>query len=452
MRKGRLLVFWAWLSLLFAGMPGFAWAGEDSPYYRTTIEQSKQEGVSLLNANKGEEAYALYIRLLREQPEDPVVNLGLARAAMMSGRYTRAIMAYERLIERYPSQPEFYTEISAAYMALGDRMMAETYASRVPELDGVSTPEKITESLNSLEHRYNRFQVHGKVSTGALYDSNANQGPSSNVLSFGSWSNVIVPEAKKRETFGLYAGANLDLAWRLSQVSPWWLVGDTQGYWRGNENSELDSNKSREMQWGRAAAGFRRLSSETLLDVRAKAEIYDYEFDQNISAIGPETTFVWALSPDFHLLSTGGIDHRIYNYEADRNGTYGWAGEYLRYYFSKDRHHILLGARYTGGWAKEKGYGYDGCEGSAGIHFKLPYEVDIEPSIKYSEEFYRGKASILEDDDRIDRRWRMGLSGVWRFAEDWAFETTYYYTDNDSNSPLYNYTQNMVTMGVAWTF
>ena len=103
-------------------LPGLV---KNSPYYRTTIEQSKQEGVSLLNANKGEEAYALYIRLLREQPEDPGVNLGLARAAMMSGRYTRAIMAYERLIERYPSQPEFYTEISAAYMALGDRMMAD---------------------------------------------------------------------------------------------------------------------------------------------------------------------------------------------------------------------------------------------------------------------------------------------------------------------------------------
>ena len=333
MRKGISFVFWAGLSLLLVGGPGFAWAGEDSPDYRTTIEQSKQEGLSLLKANKGEDAYALYIRLVREQPEDPGVNLGLARSAMMSGRYTRAIMAYERLIERYPAQPEFYTEISAAYMALGDRMMAEVYASRVPELDGVTTQEEVLDSLDSLESRYSRFQVHGKVSAGVLYDSNANQGPSSNMLNFGSWSNVIVLNAKERETFGLYAGANLDLAWRLNQTGPWWLVGDTQAYWRGNENSELDANKSREMQWGRAAAGFRRLSSETLLDVRAKAEIYDYEFDQNISAIGPEATFVWALSSDLHLVSTGGIDHRIYNYDADRNGTYGWAGEYLRYYF-----------------------------------------------------------------------------------------------------------------------
>ena len=36
-----------------------------------------------------------------------------------------SVMAYERLTEKYPSEPVLYSELAQAYMALEDRVSAE---------------------------------------------------------------------------------------------------------------------------------------------------------------------------------------------------------------------------------------------------------------------------------------------------------------------------------------
>jgi hypothetical protein len=100
------------------------------------------------------------------------------------------------------------------------------------------------------------------------------------------------------------------------------VVGDVQTYLRGNANNDLGKVHSRESQWGRAAAGLRRLSAETLPDVRAKAEIFDYEWYQNVAAFGPELTFLWAATPSMQLITRGGIDRRVYSRDHLRDGAY----------------------------------------------------------------------------------------------------------------------------------
>ena len=41
---------------------------------------------------------------------------------------------------------------------------------------------------------------------------------------------------------------------------------------------------------------------------------------------------------------------------------------------------------------------------------------------------------------------------TYRFNESWYAELLYQYTANSSRSALYDYTQNMVSLGVAWSF
>ncbi len=263
---------------------------ESSPAYRAAIEQSKAEAATLLKTGKAKEAYELYARLMRDEPEDDDIVLGLARSALYAGRPNQAVMAYQLLLEKYPKERVLYEEIGQAYMALGDRETAKTYLDQAKLEDVGST-------LDVLEKRYAQTQVHGRLRAGVMFDSNANQGPASNQMTLGNYL-IRFDSAKSVSSAALYAGAQVDVAHRLEQSSPWWLVGDGQALWRGNANSDLDSTHSRESQWGRVSGGIRHLDSQTLFDLRLKGEVFDYEFYQRVMALGPEMLFLVAVQPD----------------------------------------------------------------------------------------------------------------------------------------------------------
>ena len=424
-----------------------------TPQGEGAVDEGKAQAATLLEQGKVMDAYEMYMRLFRANPEDDDITLGLARSAAAAGKHNQAVMAYERLLALYPNDPGLHGEIARSYMALGDRATAERYTARMNELSGdkAASQDELTASLDKMERAYDRFQYRGRVRMGVLYDSNANQGPTSSSMSLGNWD-VIVPGASAKETFGAYLGADIDLGWRIEPDGAWWLVGDAQAFMRGNFNDDLHDNHTQTSEWGRIAVGLRRLTSETLLDIRAKAEIFDYEFYQNISAIGPEAVFLWAATPTVHLITRGGLDRRTYSDDPDRNGAYYWAGEYLRLFMGARNHEAMLGVRYIGGSADEGDYSYNGWEGSLGFTFKLPYEFELSPFVAFAQEFYDGPATVLENSDRQDDRWRVGTSLTYHITEAWDAEVLYQYTNNESNSSLYDYDQHLVTMGLAWKF
>jgi len=362
------------------------------------------------------------------------------------------VLAYETLLEKYPGEAGLYGELANVYMLLGDREAAERSLAMVRALDGKSTRQETDKALDVLESRYSDSQVHGKVRAGLQYDSNANLGPASSNLDLGIWR-VRLKDAKAKESFGAYTGAELDLGKRFFRDSSWWLVGDAQGFWRGHENDALHTTmRSQEAQWGRAAVGVRHLTASTLAEVRMKAEIFDYEFYQNVTAYGPEGTFLWAVTPALHLIAKGGLEKRSYSNEYLRDGLFGFAGLYGRVFFGADNHELLVGARYLGANADRRDYGYNGWEGTARFVFKLPHGFELAPFVSYTQEFYNGPATALEAEYRWDSRFKAGLGLTYRINESWSLEAGYQYTRNASTSSLYTYDQHFVNTGVVWSF
>jgi hypothetical protein len=361
MQRTCPLALFAILLTFFAAQA--ALAASDTPALAAARAEAKIEAASLLQKGEAGAAYDLYMRLLRENPEDDETSLGMARAAAGANRWHQAVMAYEVLIEKHPREAALYAELARVYMLADDREAAERSLAVMRSLDGKTTEADTGLALDNMESRYNRLQIHGKLRAGLLYDSNANMGPKSGDMNLGNWR-VNITEAKEKESFGAYVGADLDLGYRLYQDSPWWIVGDVKAFWRGNANDDLSDLHSRESQWGRAAAGLRHLTGKSLFDLRFKAEIFDYELYQNVSALGPEATFLYAATPSVHLISRAGIDHREYSRDRRRNGTYGWAGEYLRLFFGESNHEVVAGLRYLGAAADKADYDYNGWEGS----------------------------------------------------------------------------------------
>ena len=453
MRIHSPLIFAALLLLLqvapvFAVVP--ASSTTTDPARLTAVDQGKAEAVALLEKGEEAKAYELYMRLVRLAPDDDEVNLGLARAAAKAGRWNQAVMAYETLLEKYPDEAGLYGELAQVYMLLGDREAAERSLAMMRSLDGTTRAET-DKALDVLESRYSDFQAHGTIRAGIQYDSNPNLGPGSNDLSLGIWQ-VRLDKAKAQESFGAYLGADVDLGYRFYRDSPWWLVGDVQAFWRGHAESSLHDTHSREAQWGRAAIGLRHLSSSTLAELRLKAEIFDYEFYQHVSALGPEGAMVWAAHPSLHLILKGGLEWRDYSRDHPRDGLAGWGGLYGRVFFGADKHELLVGGRYLGAGAKEHAYRYGGWEGLIRLVFKLPYGFELSPSLSYAREDYNGPATALEEKDRRDERFRAGLGLTYRINEAWSVEAGYQYTRNHSTSELYKYDQHFVSTGIAWSF
>lgn len=419
-----------------------------NPTRLSAVEQSKAEAATLLQQGKPAEAYALYSALLREAPSDDDVNLGLARAALGANRPNQALMAYLRLLEKYPNQPQLHAEIAQTYMALGDKEKAGQHLRRNPELSGTQADN----TLNALEKRYDRLQVHGALRAGLLYDTNANQGPASSTMDLGLWSNVYLAGSKAKESAGAYLGAQVDVGYRLEQAGTWWLVGDAQAYARGNANNSLDENTSRTWEWGRMAAGMRFLDSRNLFDVRVKTEVFDYELNRHVLAAGPELLYVRAVRPDIQLISRGSVEWRDYPGNTQRNGSYYTAGQYVRLFFGEANHEVLVGGRYVGATADQTDYSYDGWETSARVAIKLPHGFELIPQVSYGAEYYKGPATALETKKRNDERLRTGLGMTYQLSENWSLETAWQYTNNISSSKLYEYDQHLFTMGAAWTF
>jgi tetratricopeptide (TPR) repeat protein len=445
-------IYFSLAAVLLFAMTRPTLADETDPARRTAFESTKIEAAALLERGKATEAYELYMRLLRESSEDDAVRLGLAKASARIGRWNQAVLALEMLLEKYPREAALYDQLAHAYLALNDRASAERLQEAKRSLNlGGQRADAAEFPMDALEQRYSLFQIHGKIRAGVLYDSNANQGTDSTDMRLGNWR-VEVPDAKARETFGGYLGANLDVGRKFERDSNWWVVGDAQIYIRGNTNSDLGNVHGRESQWGRAAVGLRRLSSETLLDVRAKAEIFDYEWYQNVAAFGPEATFLWAATPSFHLITKGGIDRRTYSRDHGRNGTYGWIGEYARLFFGAGNHEFIAGGRFFSASANKSDYGYDGWEGTARFLFKLPYGFELAPFAAYTRENYHGPATALESRDRRDERLRLGSALSYRIDESWSLEFNYQYSKNNSTSNLYDHEQHFISAGVAWSF
>lgn len=423
-------------------------ADEENPAVRGAVEQGVTEGSDLLQAGKAAEAYELFSRLLREDPDNDAVNLGLARSAMAANRPNQALMAYLRLLEKYPDNAALHQEVAQVYMLLGDEVQAQMHLERDPGL----TQAELDQSMDALGARYARLQVHGRVRMGMLYDSNANQGPAYDVMDLGNYHRVRVKDVKEKSSFGAYLGGQLDIGYRLEKVGSWWAVGDVQAYGRGNFNSDLEANTSRYWQWGRAAAGLRFLDSRNLLDMRLKAEIFDYEFDQHILAAGPEVLYVRAVRPYFQLITRANIDRRDYMSDRGRNGPYWSVGEYARFFFGAKNHEFMAGGRWYGGVADNDNYSYNAWEASASFTFKLPYRFEVTPMISYAEEYYDGPATVLENKDRKDDRLVLGLGVNYRLSDNWTIEAGYQYTDNNSRSALYEYDRHLVSTGVSWSF
>ncbi len=433
----------SFLFILCLSFSGYALA--QNTQAPSPLHQAKAHAATLLKQGHYQKAFAAYSQLLREDPSSDVVNLGYARAALRTKQPGQAVMAYERLLSKYPTQPILLRELSYALRLQNDTQRSTMELAKNPAAKGEDTAQRAQAKETA------GTKITGKLRAGILYDSNVNGGPASNNISLGSW-NVSLSDGQAQDSISGYAGGQIAVQHRLQKNEPWWLVGDAGFFARYNAHEKLYDMGLSSSEWGSVSAGIRHLTNNSLVDVRVRAQIFDYAFEQNIFAIGPEMQIAYALTPRVHLITRANIAQRTYSDSEGYNGWYLSAGQYIRFFSENKKHHITVGGRYLGGFAEEEVNTYDGFEASLDVNITLPYEIKFTPFINYSGKYYQGPGTILELEYRSDQKISAGFTFDIPIDDAWSVELGYKYAHNISNSNLYDYEQHIVNLGFVWKF
>ncbi len=438
-------------SAFFAPTP--LWAA-NLPAAQSAFQQSKAEALSLYDAGKYEDAFTLYMRLLRQEPDDEEINLGVAKSAGKLNNYNHAAVAYERLVRLFPNKAVYRIELARMFVRQGDAESARLVLEELRRYQPNISDSEITDAVSALERSESPWMLHGRLSSGLIYDSNANHGPNTRFFTFDMPGIFEIPGIEKQDTYGGYLSGMLDGGYRLGKDSPFWVVADAAGYRRWNFDNSLSSNNM--FAFGRAALGGRMIGSNFLVDVRGKAEVLDQDNrigpDQFVKVWGGEGTVIYSVVPSVQLITRGGFEHRSYDSKDGHEGQYWNIGESLRVFFGESQHHALLGVRYIGGNAGHDVYDYKGWEANASATFKAPYDIDITPFITYRAENYDGPATVWERQRRKDEQWRLGLAACWNITSNFFVDASYSFSKNSSSSALYRYNQHMLTFGVGLKF
>jgi hypothetical protein len=326
-----------------------------------------QKAEALLKDGKREEAYQMYMSLFRANPDNVTITYGLARSAL-TDHPNQAVAALEHLVARYPYNRLFVDDLAKAYTALGDKETGEIYTSAAPK-------RRVSRSSA-------RYEVHGGLRWGGIYDSNANLGPSSGYVRFGDYF-IALDDAKQTASYGAYVGSNIDVGYRISPGNPWRLAWDAGVYARYNFNDKLKDMDRDFSEWYRVAGGIKGVFATRLIDVRVKTELYDNSFYQTIYSYGAELTFLQAVLQKYHFITYLSRDKRDYIRNEDNTGTYIYAGEYFRVYFGNAPDSITIGGRYSAGDVNNENYSYNGWDTSISARINFQRGWMLSPQASY---------------------------------------------------------------------
>ena len=430
-------------------MPQQTLADTTRPGISLAEDQLKASARTALEKQQYETAYQLNMKLLRSDPDNDETNMALGKAAYETKRYTQALMAYERLSAKYPKDARWALFLARVYVKLGESESARRELALAKQLNPSITDEDIDSAIGSMEKADARFSVHGRVTAGLVYDSNATMGPADEDFEINSWR-VKMPGIGSKDSWGTFVSGRLEGGWRTAEDGPIWIMADTAFYKRFNFNRNLPSNQ--EYGWGRVGLGARYVGTSTLFDLRMKGDIADQSKEVRANNWGPEATFVWLPIPRLQFITTAALDTRSYTNTDRRDGTYWWVGEYIRTIWGEAGHEVTLGIRLLNADTDYDDYAYRGTETSLSARIRLPYSFELKPFVSLRRQFYEGPATMLEKQERTDTLWSYGVSAAYSITEHFQAEVGWRHGSNESESPFYEYDQDVVTFGLTYSF
>lgn len=219
------------------------------PFCAARADALLDDAAALLQRGAAIEAFQLLDAQEAQRAGEPAFDASMGHAARAAGQYTRAVLAWERVVAAEPDNAAAQLELGRALFAVGDPRAARDLSGLVREqgvpVDAALDVDQFLVSYDRPEHG-GASSLKGYVELALGHDSNVNAGPATAELvsplpSTPAWT--LAPAALA--TSADYGSALLALRGRYVLDARWSLVGATSASTRrhASEARAFDSSQ-----------------------------------------------------------------------------------------------------------------------------------------------------------------------------------------------------------------
>lgn len=251
---------------------------------------------ALLQQGDARRAFDMLDAQEAQRAGDPAFDAAMGSAAHAAGQYSRAVMAWERVVAAQPDNVQAQWELGRALHAVGDKKGAQAVSERVRAagipVDAALSIDQFLVSYDRMGHE-GRSTWKGHVELTVGRDSNANAGPGIDAPALSppgtpAWSLAPGAEAQRAS----YAAVLGNIRGRHVLDSRWSLIGAATAEARGYsdagkpyDSTQLDvsagvSYRVERNEWMLSAQGATyRLDGDTLRNISGVLGEWIYRLD-----------------------------------------------------------------------------------------------------------------------------------------------------------------------------
>lgn len=442
-RLARALCALSCLILFAAAVPAQA---QDA-----TLARAKQ----LIDSKQPQAAFDLLDPLESTRAGDPDYDYLLGLSALDSGKFTRAVFAFERVLAVRPDHPQARAEIARAYFMLGENRVAreefEKVKSANPPGEVVATVNQYLDALQSREKVAGGTGITAYLEVGGGYDTNANAATGVGSFALPAFGGAVV-------TLGNGAAATHDwfysigggVSGRYKFNDTWSLIGSGSTSWRWN--SKLDTADTMFLA-GDGGVVWNRGDHEVTALLQTQESRVDYGVFRR--ANGGTAQYRYNLGADSQIAVYGQHARLIYPGQRQRDtirevGGVAYATA-LRGSLSPSVYVSLYGGSET-----ETNTGF-GNFGHRVTGLRLGGQLTVTPKLiafasgSYEDRRYRGPDPFFLD-VRHDRQADVRVGANYAVYGNFTVTPSVSWTDNRSNLILYDYSRIITMVTLRYDF
>lgn len=165
-------------------------------------------------------------------PADLERGYRYALALIDEGRYQAAASELERLLIIEPDQPRLRLELGVLYFRLGQYELSQSYLRRALETPGITPAvrDRLQYYHDEAQRRSKRSQFSGSLSFGARYQTNANGGPTGDVVRTAGGTVRLPPNLTERSDINAYIAGDVTHSYDLDLQRSAAIVSTLTGY------------------------------------------------------------------------------------------------------------------------------------------------------------------------------------------------------------------------------
>jgi outer membrane protein len=415
-------------------------------------DEVTQRAKSLLDANKGAEAYQLLEPLESARAGEVEFDFLLGLAALETGQNTRAVFALERVLALDPNNTRARAEIARAYLALGETQTAtqefETVKKQGVPADVSMTIDRYIAAARRIEDQ-NATLVTGYVEATLGYDTNVNVGPNKSSVAipgFGNLPFTLSSDSKANKDSFASVGGGVNL--RTPLGDGYQLLAGLSANGRGNfDKQQFDT------QYGDVNVGITRTVGQDVFTVMGQAGVYYLDNGRYRNHAG--VTGQWQRNLDARNQVGAFVQYTDLQYRnEDVRDANRWVGGLSYAHLYRDGI-MAFASAYLVGERPQHGQvewlGFDGIGARIGGRYNYDAQTVLFGGATYEYRAYnKDDPSFLTR--RRDNQYGLLFGATHYMTKEWSVTPQVALTYNDSNTELNEYHRELISVTVRREF